>query len=163
MILSHQAGFKNVVASKGTALTEGQIELIKRYTQNLLLCFDMDFAGDSASRRGIEMADKAGFNIRVVQIAGGKDAAEVVLEDPKIWEKAVTEAVPIYDYYMTSVAKRYDVSKPAYLKQIGNELIPIWSKITDDLVRERYIQRLASFLKTEESAIRTGVNKVRSG
>lgn len=160
-ILSHQAGFKNVVASKGTALTEGQIELIKKYTDNIKLCFDMDLAGDSASRRGIEIADKAGLNIQVVQIKGGKDAAEVVLEDPKIWEKAISEAVPIYDYYLSSIAKRYDTKNPADLKKIGEELIPIWAKITDDLIRERYNQKLAAFLRSDEKVIRDAVGKAR--
>jgi len=161
VILSHQAGFKQVVASKGTALTEGQIDLIKKYTENLSLCFDMDLAGDSASRRGIEIADKAGLNIKVVQIEGGKDAAEVVLEDPKIWEKAISEAIPIYDYYLNSISKRYDSKSPTDLKKIGEELIPIWAKITDDLVRERYVQKLSAFLKTDEKIIREGVERAR--
>ncbi|MDO8577240.1 MAG: DNA primase [Candidatus Daviesbacteria bacterium] len=161
MIMSFQAGFKNIVASKGTALTEGQINLIKKYAENIILGFDMDLAGDSASRRGIEMADKAGLNIKVIQLSGGKDAAEVVKNDPGIWQKAIEEAVPIYDYYLISTAKRYDIKNPADLKKIGEELIPVWAKITDDLVRERYIQRLSAFLKTEERIIRDGVEKTR--
>ena len=68
VILSHQAGFKNVVACKGTALTSGQIDLLKKYTENLSLCFDMDLAGDSASRRSIELLEKAGMNIKVVEV-----------------------------------------------------------------------------------------------
>lgn len=159
VVLSYQAGFKNVVATKGTALTEGQIGLIKKYSENLSLCFDMDLAGDFASRRGIEMADKAGLNIKVIQLKGGKDAAEVVNEDPKLWGKAIEEAVPIYDYYISSIAKRYDLKNPADLKQIGEELIPVWAKITDDLVRDHYIQKLSVFLKTDEAVIRSAVNK----
>ena len=161
VILSHQAGFKNAVASKGTALTEGQIDLIKKYTEDLKLCFDMDLAGDSASRRGIEMADKAGLNIKVIQLEGGKDAAEVVKNDPHIWQTAISEAVPVYDYYLTSIAKRYDLKNVSDLRKIGEELIPVWAKITDDLVRDRYIQHLAAFLKTEEKVIRDAVEKAR--
>ncbi len=159
VIASHQAGFKNVVASKGTALTEGQVELIKKYTENITLAFDMDLAGDSASRRGIELADKAGLNIKVIQLEGGKDASEVINSDPKIWQKAIDEAVAIYDYYLLSTAKRYDIKKPADLKKIGEELMSVWAKITDDLVRERYIQKLSAFLKTEEKVIRESVDK----
>lgn len=159
MIASFQAGFKNVVASKGTALTEGQIELIKKFTENLSLGFDMDLAGDSACRRGIEMADKAGLNIKVIQLEGGKDAAEVVKSDPLVWQKAIDEAMPIYDYYLISIAKRYNAKNPADLRKIGEELIPIWAKISDDLVRERYIQKLSAFLKTEEKILRQAVEK----
>lgn len=161
MILSFQAGIKNIIASKGTALTEGQIELVKKYTENILLGFDMDLAGDSACRRGIEMADKAGLDIKVVQLDQGKDAAEVVREDPKLWQKAISEAVPIYDYYLVSASKRYDIKSSADLKKIGEELIPVWAKISDDLVRELYIQKLTAFLKTDEGILRNAVEKMR--
>ncbi len=106
-------------------------------------------------------ADKAGLNIKVVQLTSGKDAAEVVRADPGIWQKAVEEAVPVYDYYLISTAKRYNTKNPADLKKIGEELIPIWAKITNDLVRERYIQRLSAFLKTEEKIVRDAVEKMR--
>jgi len=162
VIASHQAGFKNVVASKGTALTEGQIDLIKKITENISLCFDMDLAGDSASRRGIELADNQGLNIKVVQISGGKDAAEVISTDPKLWQKAIEEALPIYDYYIFSIADKYDIKNSADLKKIGAELIPIWAKITDDLERDHYIQKLAAFLKTDERILREAVDKQRA-
>lgn len=162
MIMSFQAGFKNVVASKGTALTSGQIDLIKKYTENLSLAFDMDLAGDSACRRGIEMADSAGLNIKVIQLEGGKDAAEVAVTNPDFWQKAIKEALPIYDYYLTSVALRYDSKNPADLRRISDELVPVWAKISDDLVREHYIQRLATFLRTDEKILRSGVEKMRS-
>lgn len=161
VILSHQAGFKNIVASKGTSLTGGQIEQIKKYTDSISLCFDMDLAGDSASIRGIEMADNAGLNIKIIQLEGEKDAAEAIKDDPKIWQKAISEAVPIYDYYISSVSKRYNANDPKDLKQIGMELIPVWAKIADDLIREHYIQKLAAFLKIDEGILRKGVENVR--
>lgn len=160
VIASYQAGFRNVVASKGTSLTEGQVDLIKKYTDNISLCFDMDLAGDSASRRGIEIADKAGLNIKVIQLEEGKDAADAISSDPQIWQKAQEGAVPIYDYYIASIAKRYDVKNPMDLKKIGEELIPVWAKISDDLVREHYIQKLASFLKTDEKILRDAIDRL---
>lgn len=161
VILPFQAGFKNIVASKGTALTQGQIDLIKKYTQNLSLGFDMDLAGDSACRRGIEIADKAGLDIKVIQLESGKDAAEVAKSDSASLQQAVDSAMPIYDYYLLSISKRYDSKNPADLKKIGEELIPVWAKITDDLVRERYIQRLSAYLKTDEKILRNAVEKER--
>lgn len=163
VILSYQMGVKNVVATKGTALTEGQIELLKKYTQNLSLCFDTDLAGDSAARRGIEMADRAGLNLKIVQVQGGKDPAEVAKADPKSWQKAVAEATPIYDYYLQSVQTRYDPKTPADLRKISAELVPIWAKISDDLVREMYTQKLSALLRLEETTLRVAINKQRSG
>ncbi len=145
---------------KGTALTEGQIELLKKYTENLKLCFDMDLAGDSASRRSIELLEKANFNIKVVELLGGKDGAEVVLEDVNLWQKAIADATPIYDYYLTSTAKRYDTKNPTDLKKIGQELIPVWAKIPDDLVKEHYIQKLSAFLKIDDKVLRDAILKV---
>lgn len=162
VILISQQGFENVVASKGTSLTEGQVELLKRYTPQILLGFDMDLAGDSASRRGIEIADKAGLNIKVIQLEAGKDAAELITSDANLWGKAVKGAVPIYDYYIESVASRYNLKDPTDLRKIGLELIPIWSKITDDLVREHYIQKLSAFLKMDETILREAVDKEKT-
>lgn len=161
MILSFQEGVKNIVATKGTALTEGQIELLKKYTDTLNLCFDMDLAGDSAARRGIEMADKAGLNIKVTTLGEGKDAAELNKSNPESWKKAVTEATPIYDYYLHSTAKRFNLKNPTDIKRIAQELIPVWAKITDDFVREHYTQKLATFLKMEETLLREFVDKQR--
>lgn len=162
VILSHQVDIKNVVASKGTGLTEGQINLLKKYCDNLTLCFDKDIAGDLASRRGIEMADKAGFNIKVITIKDSKDPAEVVKADPKVWQQMVLTSIPIYDYYLQSISARFNLKDPADLRKISQELIPIWAKITDDFVREMYIQKLSSLVKIDETILRSAINKQRS-
>ncbi len=155
MLLSFQEGFKNVVASKGTALTGEQIEAVKKYTDTISLCFDTDLAGDSASRRGIEIADKAGLNIKVIQVEGAKDPAELILKDPELWKKAIDEATPIYDYYLQSVQKRFNPKLASSKKAIFAELLPIWKKITDSIVKEHYIERLAALLQVKVDLVRT--------
>jgi DNA primase len=142
------------VASKGTSLTEAQVQEIKKYAQTLILCFDTDFAGDQAARRGIEIADKAGLNIRVIDFEGVKDPAELVKSDPGLWEKAVAESVPIYDYYLKSVASRFSPKQASGKRSIFSELLPIWSKISDPITREHYIEKLAAFLLVKEDFVR---------
>lgn len=159
MILSYQAGIKNVVASKGTALTASQVELIKRHTDTIFLCFDMDLAGDAASRRGIEMADAAGLNIKVIQIPEGKDPAELVLKDIKAWEKSVESAEPIYDYYLHSVSLRFNLKTAEGKKNVAAEVMPIFSKITDSFAREHYIQKLSALIAVPEEMIRREIKK----
>lgn len=161
VILSHQAGVKNTIAAKGTALTQNQVALLKKYTDNILLCFDMDLAGDSASRRGIEIADASGLNIKVIQMKEGKDPAEVAVKDIKLWWELIKSAIPIYDYYLDSSSHRHNIKDPAGLKKISSELIPIWAKISDDLVRDMYIHKLAALVKTEETLIRKLVDRQR--
>lgn len=154
MLMSYQAGIKNVVASKGTALTEEQIELIKKYADTILLCFDTDLAGDAAARRGIEIADRALLNIKVIQFENAKDPAELALIDPELWAKAVKDATPIYDYYLESSSKHYDLKQASSKKAILAQLLPIWKKISDSITKEHYIQKLAALLQVKDELIR---------
>ncbi|KKR80136.1 MAG: primase protein [Candidatus Daviesbacteria bacterium GW2011_GWA1_41_61] len=159
MILSYQGGIKNVVACKGTAFTLGQIELIKRHTDTILLCFDKDLAGDSASRRGIGMADQAGLNIKVILIPDGKDPAELVLKDPKLWQEAVEKAEDIYDYYLSSVSLRFDPKTAEGKKNIAGEILPIFAKISNSVTLEHYLQKLAALIAVPEDLLRREVKK----
>lgn len=168
-LMSYQAGVKNIVASKGTALTEAQVDELKKYASTILLCFDTDLAGDAASRRGIEIADKAGLNIKVIEFdkampAGrqAKDPAELIKKDIKLWEKAVEEAVPIYDYYLKSVENRFNPKVASGKRQIFAELLPIWSKISDSITREHYIEKLAALVQVKEDFVREELEKYRS-
>jgi len=152
--MSYQSGVKHIIASKGTALTEAQVEELKKYTSTILLCFDTDLAGDVAARRGIEIADKAGLNIKVIDFEGGKDPAELIKTDPKLWEKAASEAIPIYDYYLKSVESRFNPKQAAGKRQILSELLPIWTKISDPITREHYIEKLSALLTVKDDFIR---------
>lgn len=159
VIMSYQSGVKNVAASKGTALTEDQVQLIKKYTENISLCFDTDLAGDAAARRGIEIADQAGLNIKVIKIEGGKDPGEVCLKDPKLWEKSAENATPIYDYYLESTQRRFDAKTATGKRSIFNELIPIWKKISDPMTKEHYIQKLSALLRIKDDVLRKEMDK----
>lgn len=162
VILSFQSGVKNIVAAKGTALTLEQLENLKKYTETISLCFDTDLAGDAASRRGIEMADQMGFNIKVIALEGVKDPAEVCLQDHKLWLKMVDEAIPIYDYYLSSATRRYPLKEASSKKAIFAELLPIWKKISDPIVREHYIQKLATYLQVKDEVIRQELGKLKT-
>lgn len=159
-IMSYQSGVKNVVASKGTALTENQIDLIKKYTDTIDLCFDMDLAGDSAARRGIEMADGAGLNIRVIRLPEGKDPGELCLKDPQSWKKAAAEAQPIYDYYLESISKRYNLKIASEKRAAFVEILPIWKKIHDPLVLDHYVQKLAALFQIKDELIYKQLEKL---
>lgn len=166
-IASWMGGVKNVVAIKGSALTEKQVQLMKRYADTLVLALDADLAGDAAARRGIDIAHKAGMIIKVVEgqsaeinPKGYKDPGDWAVADPAGWKRAVEKAVPIYDFYMDSAIARYGLD-PIGKSKIGRELLPIWVKIDDAILKSHYVQRLAGKLGVSEDDIKTQMAKVR--
>ena len=161
-ISSWQVGVKNVVAIKGSALTPRQVQLLGRFTKNITFALDADIAGDQAARRGIEVAENFGMVMKVVEIKGGKDPDEVAQKNPKLWQKIVLEAVPVYDYFIDSAFARFDSKTAEGKRKIGQELIPILAKITDRIVQAHYIQVLGEKLGVEEEVIKEEIAKFNS-
>jgi len=153
LISSYQAGVKNVVAIKGSALTESQVNLIKRFTENLALSLDEDAAGDAAARRGIEIADAEGLNIRVIQLQYGKDPDECSQHSVRLWKESVKKAIPVYDFYLRSAVKRFDKKSAESKKRISEALVPIWAKIVNEVVKAHYVKKLSNLLQVDEEVI----------
>jgi len=162
VIMSHQAGFENVVATSGTALTPYQLKILKRYTENLFLGFDMDIAGDSATKRGIELAQSQGFNIKIIRLPEGKDAAEIINKNPKEWEKAVGNTKLIFDFYFESAFSRYDKKTPDGKKQISKILLPVIKRIPNQIEKSFWIQKLTKELEVKEEAVLEELKKVKT-
>lgn len=156
---AHQAGVENVVASKGTALTEKQVVTLSRICENVAISFDEDVAGDAAARRGIELLDVAGVSVKVVRLGKFKDPDEFCQKDSAGFKKAVGESFNIYDYFIESAATRFDVKTSEGKKKIGEEILPILVKISDDLVRAHYIDKLAKVLSLDVNLIAGAVEK----
>jgi len=152
-IASYQAGVRNVVAIKGSALTEQQVRLLKRFCENIYLALDFDFAGDQAARRGIKIAEQAGLNIRMVRPLFGKDPDECVQKSPQLWRQSVKKAVPIWDFYLDSSFSRHRGKTAEEKKKIAEELIPILSEISNEIVKAHYVSLLAKRLKVSEEII----------
>lgn len=152
-ISSWQAGVKQAVAVKGTALTEEQTALLRRYTRNIVLALDADVAGDAATKRGIALADASSLNIKVALLSGGKDPDAIAQDNPKRWRQLVEKATSVYDFYITSARKRFDISSGLGKKQISEELIPILSKISNVVEQAHYIKKLARLLDVSDEAV----------
>lgn len=161
-IASWQAGIKNVVAIKGSALTVRQVELLHRLVDTVVLSLDTDLAGDAASRRGIEIAEKAGLIIKVVVIKGAKDPGELAISHPDKWREYVEQAIPIYDFYLQSATERYGLESEGK-KKISRELLPIWNSIDDEIEKASYIQKLAATLGVGEADVRAQMAKSTQG
>lgn len=159
LLSSYQIGVENVVASKGTALTSQQVALLSRACESVVLCYDSDLAGDAAARRGIELLDLAGTSVKVGRLGKHKDPDELAQKEPQGLKKAIAEAVNIYDYFIDSARLRYNPATVDGKKKIGREILPILSKISDEIVRAYYVERLASVLDLDVNLVAASVNK----
>ncbi|MDZ4231697.1 MAG: DNA primase, partial [Candidatus Pacearchaeota archaeon] len=123
VILVFESGFENVVASSGTALTPSQLRILKRYTDNLILAFDMDTAGDTATRRGIDLALEQGFHVKVVEMPKGTDPADVASSSSEEWGERVKTASSILAFYLSSALSRFDKNSPEGKGKIAGEVL----------------------------------------
>ncbi|MDD4531544.1 MAG: DNA primase [Candidatus Pacebacteria bacterium] len=161
-IMSHQAGVKNCIAVSGTALTPIHLGIIKRYTSNLVLAFDMDLAGNKATSKGIDMALKSGFNVKVISMVAEKDPADIVLiEGPEKWASLVNEAKPINRFYFDLAFKNRDPELFEDKKKIVSDLLPVFKKIDNNIEQSYWIEELGNRLKIKEEDIRKEMQKVR--
>ncbi len=106
-----QAGFKNVVASMGTAFTPDQARILKRYAEKIYICFDGDFAGQEANIKGLEILKGQGLEVKVVAMPDGKDPDDVIKEQgAEGYAKLLTDAMPLIDFKLDILKRRFDVT-----------------------------------------------------
>lgn len=160
-IMVWQAGVVNVVASSGTALTSDQLRLLKRHSDNLLLAYDMDLAGDAATKRGIDLAISQGFNIRVVMMPKGKDPADIASESADAWKHLAEGAVSIFDYYFRTAFETSDKHTPEGKKQIASSLLPLFKKIPNSIEQSHWVQLLAQEIGMREEVVRNEFDKIK--
>jgi DNA primase len=167
VITCHQFGYKNVVASSGTALTEGQLDLIKRFTKNLYLCFDVDPAGELAAKRGIDMALERGLNIKIVQIPAGcgKDPDECIRKDKSAWEKALDGAKDIMDYYfdkylLSSTRAGKDLTLDEKSKAVNALIIEI-AKLPSAVKQSHFIHVLSNLSGVKEDILFDELKRIK--
>ncbi|KKP49446.1 MAG: primase protein, partial [Candidatus Roizmanbacteria bacterium GW2011_GWA2_33_33] len=150
MITPYQHGYSNFVAVKGTALTNEQLKLLKRYTDKITLMMDADAAGLESIKRGIDEAEKFDFEIRVVVIDFAKDPDEALKKYPDKFKKLIAKPIPIYDFLIETAQKNYPEESAFAKKKIGEEIIPMIEKISNPIVRTFYMKKLASILEVSE-------------
>ncbi len=164
LISSWQAGIKNVVAIKGSALTEEQVRLLSRFAQKFILALDSDMAGDAATRRGIKVASDMGVEIKVAEITGGyKDPDEAARGNIESYKKNLIGAKVIWDFLIDSVFARNNAETGSGKAKISKEIIPILSEISDNIVRAHYVNVVAKKLGVPLDAVTEEISKVEKG
>ncbi len=174
VIALHQAGYENVISPMGTALTEDQLRLVKRFTRRIVLALDPDMAGQKAVLRGLDAARQAmdregelGFDargllrnearlqadLRVASMPDDLDPDEIVKRDRAEWPRLIENAKPIVAHVMDTLAAGRDVKDPKIKSQIASQVLPLIEDLPNALERESYRQQLARMLKVDERAL----------
>jgi DNA primase len=157
----HQGGIKNVVASSGTSLTEGQIRLIKRYTDNVTVLYDGDAAGIKASLRGIDLLLEGGLNVRVVLFPDGDDPDSYIRKvgDQRFATYIESQSQDFIAFKTTLVAREAS-NDPIKKAEAIREVLQSIAKVPDGLKRQVFLQQTASVFGFDEQVIITEYNKL---
>ena len=174
VLMAHQHGINNVVAQMGTALTEAQLRLLKRHTQQFVLALDSDVAGDQATLRGLDVArqvidhevvpvptpqglirfeDRLAADIRIVSLPPGRDPDEVILESPSRWVQLIAQAKPVMDYYFDALTADLDLATAKGKADAVRALGPLIAGIGDRVQRTHYLQQLARMVQVDERSL----------
>ena len=155
VMAAHQAGFTNVVASLGTALTAGQVELANRYAEGVALAYDVDLAGEAATQRGLlEELGPVVSKVRVIRIPAGKDPDELIQTDPDGWRAAVASAEELLPYFMQRAAAEVDMRQPQGRSIYTRRMLDLLRRIPDRVEQDSYVPGLAKLAGIDERVLR---------
>jgi len=161
VISMHQAGIENVVASSGTALTEEQIRLIKRYTPNITILYDGDPAGIKASFRGIDMVLEQGMNVRIVLFPDGEDPDSYARKHRRAeLEELITGGAQDFIRFKTSLLLKEAANDPIKRAGLIKEIVGSISLIPDPIYRSVYIKECSTLMDVQEQMLMSSLNKI---
>mgnify|MGYP004500571295 FL=1 len=161
VISLHQRGITNVVGALGTALTEQQGWLLRRTTEQVILGFDADGAGQTAIARSMEILQKMGCDMRVLQIEGAKDPDEFIVKFGEgRFKLAIDNAISLVEFKVKNLKKDFNLENTGDKIRFLNEIAKILSKVENTMEREIYIEKIAKGYNISKEAIYAEVNKL---
>lgn len=163
VITSHKVGVKNVIASSGTAMTEQQVNLIKRFSNNIAFCFDSDSAGRVAMKRGIDMALSNDMKVSVILFKDKdiKDPDEIINSEngKALWEEAIKSRLGVMEYYFQYSRDKFDLSSADGKKDASRFLLLEISRLPDKVEQTHWLQELAKMIDVREEVLREALPK----
>jgi DNA primase len=181
VLICHQMGINNVVATLGTALTERHLAILTRLTKRLILALDPDTAGTEATLRGLDLAretldreavpiptwrgvirfeGRLDTDIRVLSLPAGKDPDELVRENRDQWDALVQQALPVIEFYIKVLTASADLSNPKVKAAVAERLAPVLNDLADPILRAHYIGRVAMLLQVSENALEAKLRRL---
>ncbi|MFN2252198.1 MAG: DNA primase [Anaerolineae bacterium] len=174
VIRAHMAGYSDVVASLGTAVTEAQLNTLKKHAERIVLALDADAAGQAATLRGLDVAREAAegepeptltprgalrwtprsdVDLRVARLPAGQDPDDVIRDDPGSWSDLVGGAKPMLDHLFEALTADLDLSTPDGKMAAADLLLPAISTVQDSVARSAWVARLADMIRMDERTL----------
>lgn len=158
LILSHQSGVKNAVASSGTALTSEHLDMIKRFSKNVILALDADNAGLVATHRAITLALDQDMSVKIAALPQGMDPADLALKDPTLWKTAVEKAKHVIDFYLELLPELF-TDKDVLRTKVSEIVIPFIPHLRGSLDQAHFVGKIADLIKMKEDPVWDEVKK----
>jgi DNA primase len=160
VIMSHQAGVKQVVATAGTALTEPHLKTLGRLTGDIRLCFDADTAGLNATERAIPIASKTKVSLSIINIPSGKDPDELIKQNVTLWQEIIQKPQYALDWLMDRYQNVLDISTAEGKRKYSDVLLPVVKSLSDPVEQDHYLNAIAGVTGSSLEALTT---KMRTG
>ncbi len=159
ILSSHSVGVENIVAPLGTALTEEQLKLIKRYADEVYFSFDSDAAGEKALIRALELAEQVGVKFRAIDLQGFQDADELITNGGD-WKATVAASQPLIMHLMNRMAKEYDLNTASGKDQYAKKILGFIDKLGSNIEKAHYLERLSETVKVDQNELKKELGKI---
>lgn len=160
VISSHQAGYTNVIATAGTALTPYHLKILQRFTSDIRLSFDQDRAGIAAAERAISVAQGVGVQLSIVTIEGAKDPDELIKKNANSWASAINNPKYALDWLMERYQQLYDITTAHGKRIFTDVLLQTIARLNDSVEQDHYLLKTAKLMEVSEAAMRSKLKAV---
>lgn len=152
LVLSHQAGITNTVASSGTAFTAAHLERLKKLSQRIILAFDGDKAGEAAAEKAAILALSLGLEVKIARLPEGSDPADVIKRDSEAWKEILRHAKPAPEHFLDLILEREKDRRKAG-KAIEGKLLPVIALLGSAIERSHFVSLIASRTGVKEEMV----------
>ena len=159
VVMSHQAGYGNTVAVSGTALTLHHVQLLERLSKRVVLALDADKAGIAAMKRAADLMLRRGLDVKVAVLEGGKDPADIILDDPKKYKKIIGNSVHVIEFLLANLAG-LGLDERTFKLRAREEILPYILLLPNKIDQDHFEGRVAEVLKTTKEAVHFEVERL---
>jgi DNA primase len=159
LLMSHQAGYKNTVASSGTALTQEHFKILSRLSMNVVLALDADSAGIMSAKKAAMQALALDMDVKVAKLPKGKDPADVIKESPELWKEAIKQSTHIVDFTL-GLVKELEVDARKRQKMITTDILPLVKAIGNKIDQAHFVKKLSEAMNVNEDAVYSELGKI---